>query len=225
MTIANLKVLTSVWTILNINELFKDLGSYVAKTKVDLARFFGTSNCKQCSSLWLLVLLPVAALAGVLLVISLMMLNLTVAVSTINGLIFYANIVKANEATFILPEAIGSPLSVFIAWLNLDLGTEVCFYDGLGWPGSVKTRFAFHIELGYTIVDLDIRYFAVHWYTVYVCGHRSACAVTELPCAVTDPRVRSPNCSVRSPIRVCGHRTAMCGHRSWTNRWYCSYTC
>ena len=29
-------------------------------------------------------------------------------------------------------------------------------------------------------------------------GHRSACAVTELPCAVTDPRVRSPNCHVRS---------------------------
>ena len=41
------------------------------------------------------------------------------------------------------------------------------------WPGSVKTRFAFHIELGYTIVDLDIRYFAIQGYTVYVCGHRA----------------------------------------------------
>ena len=89
------------------------------------------------------------------------------------------------------------------------------------WPGSVKTHFAFHIELSYTIVDLDIRYFAIHGYTVYVCGHRTAravtelpCAVTELPCAVTDPLVRSPNCPVRSPIRVCGHRTAMCGHRT-----------
>ena len=89
------------------------------------------------------------------------------------------------------------------------------------WPGSVKMRFAFHIELGYTIVDLDIRYFAIHGYTVYVCGHqtaqcghRSVCAVTELPCAVPDPHVRSPNCPVRSPIRVCGHQTALCGHRS-----------
>ena len=43
----------------------------------------------------------------------------------------------------------------------------------LRWPGSVKTRFAFHIELGYTIVDLDIRYFAIQGYTVYVCGHRA----------------------------------------------------
>ena len=76
------------------------------------------------------------------------------------------------------------------------------------WPGSVKTLFAHHIELSYTIVDLDIRYFAIHGYTVYVCGHRSAGAVTELPCAVTDPPVRSPNCPVRSPIRQCGHRSA-----------------
>ena len=81
------------------------------------------------------------------------------------------------------------------------------------WPGSVKTRFAFHIELGYTIVDLDIRYFAIHGYTVYLCGHQTARAVTELPCAVTDPRVRSPNCPVRSPIRVCSHRTAQLGKK------------
>jgi len=59
-------------------------------------------------------------------------------------------------------------------------------YHILRWPGSVKTRFAFHIELGYTIVDLDLRYFAIHGYMVYVCSHRSVCAVTELPCAVTE---------------------------------------
>ena len=70
------------------------------------------------------------------------------------------------------------------------------------WPGSVKTRFAFHIELGYIIVHLDIPYFAIRGYMVYVCGDRSACAVTEPPCAVTDPRVRSPNRPVRSPNRL-----------------------
>ena len=67
-----------------------------------------------------------------------------------------------------------------------------CACTNVRWPGSVKTRFALHI----TIVDLDIRYFAIHGYTVYLCGHRSAgavtelpCAVTELPCAVTDPEL------------------------------------
>ena len=46
------------------------------------------------------------------------------------------------------------------------------------WPGSVKTHFAFnfHIELGFTIVHLDIPYFAIQGYMVYVCGDRSACA-------------------------------------------------
>ncbi len=45
-----------------------------------------------------LALLFFFAAAGVLLVAFLLLLNLTVAAGTINGLIFYANIVAANEA-------------------------------------------------------------------------------------------------------------------------------
>jgi len=68
------------------------------------------------------LLLPLA-IAGLALVFVLMLLNLTVSIGSINGLIFYANIVRANHAVF-FPPGDTSFFTVFIAWLNLDLGIE-----------------------------------------------------------------------------------------------------
>ena len=65
-----------------------------------------------------------------MLVTALLALNITVAVGLINGFIFYANIVSANSAVF-FPSSEPSFPSVFVAWLNLDLGIDVCFMNGL----------------------------------------------------------------------------------------------
>ena len=67
-----------------------------------LSLALGTSRCLQCSNIWLLLLLPFAT-AGLALVFVLLTLNLRVAAGTINGLKFYANIVRANHAVFFLP--------------------------------------------------------------------------------------------------------------------------
>ena len=64
----------------------------------------GSSHCTKCSVHWPLVCLAItisAVLAGILLVALLLALNLTVAIGTINGIIFYANIVHANISTLI----------------------------------------------------------------------------------------------------------------------------
>jgi hypothetical protein len=57
-------------------------------------------------------------------------LRLTVAVGTINGLLFYANIVQANNDAY-FPRSVINFFTIFISWLNLDLGIETCFYDGM----------------------------------------------------------------------------------------------
>ena len=57
-------------------------------------------------------------------------LYLTVSVSTINGLIFYANVVKIYEPIF-FPDGPIAYLSQFISWLNPDLGIETCLFDGM----------------------------------------------------------------------------------------------
>ena len=44
--------------------------------------------------------------------------------------LFYANIIQANHQAF-FPRTKINFFTVFISWLNLDLGIETCFYDGI----------------------------------------------------------------------------------------------
>ena len=110
-----------------------------------LSIMLGSNRCGTCSN-WYLFLLPVFALAGIVLVAVLMFLNLSVSVGTINGLLFYANMVKLNEA-FFFPNGSIPVVSQFISWLNLDLGIEVCLFDGLDGYLNTWLQFAFPVYL------------------------------------------------------------------------------
>ena len=121
---------------------FNRSGILCGACQENLSQVFGTSKCKECSSILIVILFPRVLFAGVLLVGFLMWLNLTVSTGTINGLIFYANIIRVNQHIFFTLESQASLiLSTFIAWVNLDLGTETCFYDGL--DAYVKTWLQF----------------------------------------------------------------------------------
>ena len=109
--------------------------------------------CLKCSNIYLVLIIPFA-LAGLALVFFIKVLNLTVAEGTINGFIFYANIVQANQAVF-FPAGETSPLKVFIAWLNLDLGITTCFFDGLDAYWKAWLQFVFPLYL-WAIITLII---------------------------------------------------------------------
>ena len=100
----------------------------------------GTNRCLQCSDDYL-GLIVAFVFAGVALVLLLLVLRLTVAVGTINGLVFYANIFTKNSATFFSPHT--NVLTVFIAWLNLDLGIETCFYNEMDAYAKAWLQFVF----------------------------------------------------------------------------------
>ena len=129
----------------------------------NLSHVLGSSNCKECSSLWLLLFIPAFALAGIILVIFLMVLNLTVSIGTINGLIFYANIVRANRAIFFPHNTSNSFLSWFIAWVNLDLGIETCFYSGLDAYAKTWLQFFFPIYIWLVVMIIIV---SSHYYTM-----------------------------------------------------------
>ena len=101
----------------------------------------GSSHCKKCTNIYLLLLIPFA-LMGIALVFWLLVCKLTVATGTLSGLVFYANIVGVNRTMF-LPVESTDPLSVFIAWLNLDFGIETCFYNGMDAYTKTWLKFAF----------------------------------------------------------------------------------
>ena len=118
-------------------------GLLCGECKSGFSLALGTSKCLQCSNIYILLLIPFA-LAGIGLVLLLLVFKFTVAAGTINGLIFYANVVAVNHSIFFSPNETNI-LEVFIAWLNLDLGIETCFFDGM--DAYVKTWLQFVFPL------------------------------------------------------------------------------
>ena len=136
---------------------FNHSGTLCGGCQPELSLALGSSQCLECSNNYHLALLIPFALAGLALVFFIKVLNLTVAKGTINGLIFYANIVQANQAVFFPPgPAVGLyPIKVFIAWLNLDLGITTCFFDGLDGYWKTWLQFVFPVYL-WAIITLII---------------------------------------------------------------------
>ena len=109
----------------------------------------GSSRCLPCHSYWPVVFVAIiftAIIAGILLVVALLALNMTVAVGLINSFIFYANIVAANSAVF-FPSSDPSFPTVFVAWLNLDIGINACFINGLDAYAKTWLQLAFPVYL------------------------------------------------------------------------------
>ena len=110
-----------------------------------LSLALGNAQCLPCSNKYLALLIPFA-LAGPALVFFIKLLDLTISQGTINGLIFYANVVNANGYMF-LPQGQTNPLTLFIAWLNLDLGVETCFFHGLTAYTKTWLQFVFPLYI------------------------------------------------------------------------------
>ena len=136
--------------------------------KEDLSLSLASSLCVPCHTHWpavFVVILLAAAIAGILLVTALLALNMTVSVGLINGFIFYANIVSAGSAAF-FPSSEPSFPSVFVAWLNLDIGIDVCFIDGL--DAYAKTWFQLVFPL--YIISLVVMVIVVSEYSPRFAG-------------------------------------------------------
>ena len=112
-----------------------------------LSLSLGSSLCIAYLSYWLaicFVLLVAALLGGIALVVLILYLNLTVAVGSINGIIFYANIIGANKSTF-FPISMSNMkfISIFISWLNLEIGINTCFFEGMDTYWKMWLQLAF----------------------------------------------------------------------------------
>ena len=101
--------------------------------KPELSLSLGTIHCISCPSYWpalLVVQLIGSLIAGIVLVMAVLILNLTVAHGTINGIIFYVNILYNFIPSFISHSRITFS-SVFVSLLNLELGFDSCFFEGM----------------------------------------------------------------------------------------------
>ena len=108
---------------------FNRSGLLCGQCQQGLSAVFGSSQCKHCSNVYLLIIIPIA-IAGLVLVLLLFFLNLTVTDGSINPILLTVNIISIN-ISIIFPTTNNSVMRTFISLANLDLGIETCFYDGM----------------------------------------------------------------------------------------------
>ena len=139
---------------------FNRSGILCGACRPNLSNVLGTSKCSECTKPWVVLIVPLIALAGIALVACLIFLNVTVSLGTINGLIFYANIVRANHALFFKSNSF---FSYFVAWLNLDIGFETCFYNGFDSIAKTWLQFLFPLYIWLMVTAIIV---ASHYSTI-----------------------------------------------------------
>ncbi len=104
-------------------------------------------NCEKCEDKFL-GLIIFFIFAGIGLICILLLLQITVAKGTIYGLILYCNFVNICYTFFFpLDQTSVNPLSLFIAWANLDFGVPTCLYNGMDAYSYTWLQFVFPFYL------------------------------------------------------------------------------
>ncbi len=114
----------------------------------------GSSSCIKCYKNWyglFLGIIIAGFIAGIIFVILLLMLNITVAVGSLNSIIFYANIIYANRSIY-FSVSYSEPVNVFISWLNLEIGIDTCFYNGMDTYAKTWIQLAFPIYMIFLVL-------------------------------------------------------------------------
>ena len=108
---------------------FNRTGILCGQCRENFSLALGSLHCIPCDNKHAALVL-FFIMAGIILIAVIFLLHLTVAFGSLNGLFFYANIIQANHQAFFTRATINY-FTIFIAWVNLDLGIETCFYDGM----------------------------------------------------------------------------------------------
>ena len=130
---------------------FNRNGTLCGQCQKNFSLALGSLHCIPCNKKHIALIL-LFSIAGISLIAIIFLLWLIIAVGTLNGLLFYANIIQANHQAFFPRDTINF-FTVFISWLNLDLGIEICFYDGMDIYAYSWFQFLFpsYINFGYLL--------------------------------------------------------------------------
>ena len=129
---------------------FNRTGILCGSCSTNSSVILGSSQCSDDCANTSLLLIPLFAVMGILLVILLVVLNMTVTEGTVNGLLFYANIVQISNVVLFRGTSIpflSSLFKGFIAWLNLDFGISTCLYRGMDDYAKAWLQFAFPLYI------------------------------------------------------------------------------
>ena len=130
--------------------MFNRSGLLCGSCQPGLSLSLGSPRCLLCPNYWPVVFISItvaALLAGILLVAMLLALNMTVELGTLDGLMFYVNIVAVNRS-ILLPFREPNFITVFVSWLNFELGIDTCYFPGMDAYTKIW------LQLSYVVVYL-----------------------------------------------------------------------
>ena len=113
----------------------------------------GSFRCGECTFAGLL-LIPAGAIIGIVLVALLFLFNFTVLQGDIAGIAFYANTVGIMDE-FLLTYT-PKPFYLILSVLNLGLGFETCFFDGMDEFSKAIVQFIFPFYLLFLTISIII---------------------------------------------------------------------
>ena len=120
----------------------------------NLSLSLGSTSCIRCPDEWYAIVIGIviaASFAGVGLVALILLFNITVAVGTLNSIIFYANIIFANRSVYFRQLSL-TYVPVFISWLNLEIGIDTCFYNGMDAYAKTWLQLAFPLYMIFLVL-------------------------------------------------------------------------
>ena len=136
-------------------------GKLCGQCQQGVSTVFGSSQCKHCTNYYLFITIPIAV-AGFVLVLMIFIFNFTVTDGTINIIIFYVNVVSINFSLFCTNRYYVDCCTI-LSLMNLDLGFEICFYNGMDgyakmWLQLVFPFYLVSIAIAFIIAS---RYFTI----------------------------------------------------------------
>ena len=126
-------------------------GACKARFSRILEQFRVPADCMKCSNTNLAFLIPLGLFSGIILVIFITIFNMTVTEGAINGLIFYSSVAYAQPRFFCTDQPAFFPW-IFVSWLNLDLGFEICAYNGMTGYQYIWLSFGYIFCLIFTLI-------------------------------------------------------------------------
>ena len=124
-------------------------GLLCGSCRPDYSLSLGSSKCMKCPKIWYGNLIGItvgAFFAGLILVALMLLLNLTVAIGTLNSIILYANIINTNRSVYFRQPSLVAA-SVLISWLNLEIGVDICFIEGMDMYAKMWIQLAFPLYI------------------------------------------------------------------------------
>ena len=127
--------------------LYSKEGILCGQCSVELSVVFGTSQCMQCSDLWLLSLIGYG-LSGIILVIIMLYLPLTISKGPLAGIIIAMNLTAASTIDFLEGQEWYLYVTrVCVSIVNLSLGFPLCLYNGMTPVVKTGLLFVFPVYL------------------------------------------------------------------------------